>query len=429
MEIKLPIMALTCFLLISCSDKEHLSGERENISFSDDGASTYLEIDKTPVVIDAEKRNAEFLQPFMNHTHCYAPFELSSSPMLRLWTSTLDYGCTNTTKAIAAPLVADGKVFCMDAGGIVYALNKQTGARIWRMSTTLVRKDGQIGGAIAYDRGRLIVSSSFAECFSLDANTGKILWRIKLPAPSKGDGITIYDGKAYVMCSNSTLQVIDIDNGKILWSHSGASTDTFFMGSASVAIENDIVFVAYPSGEIYALLLDTGAVLWDSLFSRTSLKDNASAFSHPRACPVVKDGIVYFVAANEQTAAFDTKTGKRLWISNFGGIQTPIVCGNSIFILNSQSELVCLNRFSGDLRWRHDISSHDKHDWYGLLLAGSNIVAISPDGRLRFVSAHNGKLTKTAKIEDVGDGISINPIIADSIMYLLTNDGRLLAHK
>jgi outer membrane protein assembly factor BamB len=298
------------------------------------------------------------------------------------------------------------------------------------MSTTIIEKDGQIGGAIAYDQGKLIVTSSFSECFCLDAKNGKIIWRIKLPAPAKGDGITVYQGKAFILCQNCSLQVIDISSGKISWAHSGILVGSTFLGSASVAIADDTVFVAYPFGEIFALAANSGNVLWDATFPKHFAIGSAKIFTHPRACPVVCDGIVYFVAANGKTVAYEIKTGYPLWSSNYGGIQTPILSGDSMFLLNATGELLCLNNKTGKLRWSRKLildNSGKISDWYGQILIRDHILVVSREGNVFIVSVYDGKIKKTAKI--AAGEIAANPVIADAIMYLLLDSGAIAAYR
>ncbi|MDR1982991.1 MAG: PQQ-like beta-propeller repeat protein, partial [Holosporaceae bacterium] len=224
---------------------------------------------------------------------------------------------------------------------------------------------------------------------------------------------------------------VDIDTGKISWSHSGMMADTTFIGSSCPAIDDGIVYFAYPSGEVYALLEETGAVIWDAMLSKFSLTHAARAFSHPRACPVVKDGVVYFVAANEQTAAFDAKTGKQLWRNDFGGVQTPIVSGNSIFVFNSRSELVCLNKDTGKKRWFTKITNDEKEiaDWYAMILVKDHVLMISPNGYMIFVNVYDGKVKKIIEMDDEDDGISVNPAIANGVMYVPMNCGKILAYR
>lgn len=430
----LPVLSALLLLGGCGDDKKPLKGARESILSSDDlDESGKVLVDKTPVVLDAEVANANFPQPFQNSAHYYAPLKFSlrslktGAGLHQLWSTRLDYEGTQAFKMIAAPVVADGKVFCIDAGGIVYAFNAKTGAEIWRRSITIIGKEGQIGAALAYDSGRLVVSSSFSECFCLNAKNGRINWRIRLPANCKGDAITISEGRVFLVCSNSTLQVVDIDDGRTLWTHSGMTSDSLFLGSSAAAVSDGIVYVTYPSGEIFALMVELGAPVWEASFPKFSLSNAAQAFTHPKASPVVKNGVVYFMAANEQTAAFDAKSGKRLWIKDYGGVQTPVVSGNSIFVFNSQSELVCLNRFTGALRWRTVLDKNDRLDWYGMTLVKDHLLCVSPKGRVSFVSAKTGKVVKA--LEGVGSDVGVNPVIAEGILYMLSGNGELAAYK
>ncbi|MDR2107016.1 MAG: PQQ-binding-like beta-propeller repeat protein [Holosporaceae bacterium] len=419
-------------ILAGCSSKKATAeGDREELMLSESSGAA-VEDDKGEIILDSsEENNVEFLQPHFNVSHCHAPFKFSSDFPKELWSAPLDFESSKYAKMIAAPIVADGKAFCIDAGGIVYAFNKNTGERLWRTSTTVADKDGQIGGALAFDKGRLLVTSSFSEGLCLNAENGKILWRIKLPAACKGDGIAIHDGKAFIACSDSSLHAVDIGSGKILWSHSGMTADTTFIGSASPAAGDGMVFVAYPSGEVYALLEETGAVIWDSMMSKFSLTDASRAFSHPRACPVLKDGFVYFTTPNEQTVAFNAKTGKQIWKSDFGGLQTPVLSGNSIFVLSSGGMLACLNKDTGKKRWVRSIArnQNETSDWYGMIPIKNRFLLLDPKGYILAVSMLDGALEDVAATDDRDAGTSVNPIIADEIMYVLLNCGKLTAYK
>ncbi|MDR2724361.1 MAG: PQQ-binding-like beta-propeller repeat protein [Holosporaceae bacterium] len=420
-------------ILNGCSSKDVLKGVREDVIASEIDEEIIKKKDSTPVVEDQRvESNSQFLQPHFNASHCYPPLQFSvTSSVAEYWRSKLDFETTPALRMAASPIVAEGKVFCIDAGGIVYAFDQQNGKRLWRKSITIAGKDGQIGGAIAYEGGRLVVTSSFAEGFSLDAKDGKILWRIKLPAPCKGDGITIHNGKAFVMCSNSSLHCIDINSGKILWSHAGMTADSTFLGCTAAAVDDGVVYFAYPSGEVYALLEETGAALWDAMLSKFSITNTASAFSHPRACPVVKDGVVYFVSANAQTSAFDVKNGKLLWRNDFGGVQTPIVSGNSIFILNSKSEVVCLNKETGNKRWSAKLTEDTKEiaDWYGMILVKDHLLMVAPRRRMICLSLGDGKIKKTIDMNDGWDRVSVNPVVANGVLYILMDCGRIVAYK
>lgn len=398
-----PIMGL---VLSGCSSKEPLKGARRDIVLSNFQKE---EIDGTPVVLD------------QSITKLGNKFRL-------VWTNSMKYGNSKSTKITAPALVHNGKVFCLDAGGLVYAFDVKSGNLIWSRTTTLKGKEGQIGGALACSEGKLIVTSSFAEAFAFDENNGNMLWRIKLPACCKGDGITISEGNAYMLCDNSSLQVIDINNGNLLWSHNGMIMDTTYMGSSSVCIKGGVVYLSYPSGEVFALLRN-GSVLWSSMLSRFSFSNVDESLSHPRACPVIKDNLIYFTCANKQITAFDTRSGIMVWKKDYGGQETPLVSGNSIFILNSSSELVCLNKDNGRIKWSCKLKFGDdiNCEWFGPIQVGNELLMTSSSGNLLTVSAVDGKV-KSHKV-DVGQKIVARPTLSEDMLCLITDNGSVLAYK
>ncbi len=406
-------------VLVGCSNKEPLEGARKDIILSEVQQS---EIDNTPVVLDQTSVNL-------------------NENLKLLWSEGLEFGCSKSLRMASSVTLGNGKVFCVDAGGLVYAFDAKSGKKIWKKTTTIKGKDGQVGGALSYSDGKLIVTSSFAEAFAFDESNGEILWRIKLPACCKGDGITIADGKVYMLCDNSSLQVVDIRDGKLLWSHSGMIMDTTYLGSAGVVVKDDVVYLSYPSGEVFALL-GNGSVLWSSMLSKFSFVNAGESFSHPRACPVIKDNLIYFTSANRQITAFDTGSGNVVWKKDFGGLETPLVSGNSLFVLDSSSDLVCLNKDNGKVRWtrRLKVGKEDSSGWFGRskisleffgpILTKAGVVVLSSDGTLVTVSAQDGSIKSSKQLGDFDQGITARPVISsDGMLYLTANDGTVLTYK
>ncbi len=398
-----PIMGL---ILSGCSSKEPLKGARRDVILSNFQKE---EMDDTPVVLDQSITKLE------------NKFRL-------IWTTSMKYGSSKSLKMTAPALVHNGKVFCLDAGGLVYAFDAKNGNLIWSKTTTLKGKDGQIGGALACSEGKLIVTSSFAEAFAFDENNGNMLWRIKLPACCKGDGITISEGNAYMLCDNSSLQVVDLNSGNLLWSHNGMIIDTTHMGSAGVCVKGGVVYLAYSSGEVFALLRN-GSVLWNAMLSRFSFSNIDESLSHPRACPVIKDNLIYFTCANKQITAFDTRSGIMVWKKDYGGQETPLVSGNSIFVLNSSSELVCLNKDNGRIKWSRKLKFEDdiNCEWFGPIQIGNELLVTSSSGNLLTVSAVDGKV-KSHKV-DVGQKMFARPTLSENMLCLITDNGSILAYK
>lgn len=415
---KVVVFSFLGLVLAGCTSKEPLEGVRKDIILSEVQRD---ERDSSSVVLDQTS------------------VKLSKNLNLR-WSNDMKYGSSKSLRMASSAVTGNGKVFCIDAGGLVYAFDAKSGKKLWEKTTTIKGKDGQVGGALSYSDGKLIVTSSFSEAFAFDERNGEMLWRIKLPACCKGDGITISDEKVYLLCDNSSLQVVDIHDGKLLWSHSGMMMDTTYMGSAGVVVKDDVVYLSYPSGEVFALL-SNGSVLWSAMLSKFSFINAGESFSHPRACPIIKDNLIYFTSANQRITAFDIGSGNIIWKRDFGGLESPLVSGNSIFVIDSSMGLVCLNKDNGKIRWTRPLKTEDSSsfswfgksesfiEWFGPIQSSNDLVVIASNGTVATISAEDGSIKSYKRLDNFGQGITARPIVSENTLYFVSSDGTVFAYK
>jgi outer membrane protein assembly factor BamB len=67
---------------------------------------------------------------------------------------------------------------------VVTAFDTERGKVIWRVDLEPGDEDdGYFGGGIAYDGGRIYVTTGFARVFALEATTGAKVWEQPVPAP------------------------------------------------------------------------------------------------------------------------------------------------------------------------------------------------------------------------------------------------------
>ena len=152
-----------------------------------------------------------------------------------------------------------------------------------------------------------------------------------------------------------------------------------------------------------------------------------------RGNPVIHKNKVYVISYNGKMIAFDLNTGKRIWESNIGGIQTPWIVSGFIFILSKDNELICLTSTSGKIVWvsklKDTYSEKDKEDiinWTGPLLAGRMLIVSGSHGIVAAISPYSGKFLGAINIKS---SIDTQAIVADETVYFLTSNGVLLAYR
>jgi outer membrane protein assembly factor BamB len=418
--------------LISGDPKTPLPGKRISV------LNLASQLQPDPTIKDVQVRlprpvvNADWPEAGGYPAHAMQHLALGDD-VQRQWKHSVGDGDSRAGQVMASPVVANGRVFTMDAETVVTALDAKTGSRIWRFDPQPDEaRNGAFGGGVAALGDRVYVTTGYAEALALDAATGKVIWRHPMPAPMHSPP-TVADGRVFAVTVENQLEVMAVDDGHVLWSHSGLPETAGLLGGASPAVEGDIVAVAYSSGEIFALRTENGRVLWsDNLASARSL-DAMAALADIRGRPIIDHGMVFAISHSGRMVAIDLRTGDRVWEQDIGSSYSPWVAGDYIYVLTNDSSLVCLTRRDGRIKWVLDLPRYDDEkkkkgalEWTGPLLAGDRLIVLASDGEAVSVSPYTGEAL--GRIE-FSDGSFIAPVLADNTLYILTQDADLIAYR
>jgi len=377
--------------------------------------------------------NRDWPQDGGHATH--AMYHLSINDKLeRVWRVGIGTGTGRLTRLLVQPVVADNKVYALDAEGQVGAFDAVSGKRSWRVDVRPGDEDAEagLGGGLAAEDGRLVVATGYGTVLALDAETGKEQWRQRIGIPLRA-APTLSGGRVFVVSYDNQLHALAAADGRVLWTHSGITENAGMIGTASPAVSGEIVVVPYSSGELYALRVDTGRVIWTDALVREARSTPLSLLNGISGRPVIDRDRVIAISRSGRMVALDLRTGERIWERDIAGINTPWVAGAFIYVLSSQAELICLSRADGRVRWLSQLPRwQDPKDkkkpiqWSGPILASDRLVVVSSDGQGLSVSPYSGALLGRI---DLPDGAFIAPVVADNSLYILTDQADLIAMR
>lgn len=364
----------------------------------------------------------------------HAPGHLAlGGELTRAWQTSVGRGSDERGRLVSAPVVADGKVFAMDAGAGLTAVDAATGRRVWQVDLVPEGEDeGGAGGGVAYADGVLVAATGYAEVLALDPKDGAIKWRQRVSAPVRS-APTIADGRVFAISIDNRAHALSLADGDVLWSHAGLNEVAGLLGSASPAVSDGVVVVPYSSGEVYALRADNGSVLWIDSMAALARTDAVARLTDIRALPVMRDGRVYVVGNSNMSAAIDVRSGRRAWDVGTGGLQTPWLAGDVLFVLAHGPRLVALQAQTGKAYWVTDLPRwNDPEDeegrilWHGPVLAGGNLVLANSEGELVLVSPADGSILAR---RDLPGQPAAAPVVAGGTLYIMTESGDLVAYR
>jgi outer membrane protein assembly factor BamB len=242
---------------------------------------------------------------------------------------------------------------------------------------------------------------------------------------------TVRDGRVFVVTIANELFALNAADGKTLWLHAGLSEVAGLVGGASPAVDGGIVVAPFSSGEVVALRVENGRVVWTDTLTALRRTDPVTSLAHVRGRPVIDRGRVFVVGNAGRTVAIDLRTGNRLWEQAIGGVHGPWVAGDFVFVLSNNSELVCLSRRDGRIRWIRALQrfedEEDRRDpirWAGPVLAGDRLLVTGTNGQMWSVSPYTGELLGWI---EVPGPVLISPAVANQTVYVLTDDAELIA--
>jgi outer membrane protein assembly factor BamB len=411
--------------------KPKIGGERVSVLSFDTKLEPDERLADLQVNLPEAQRNAEWPQPGGVPSHALG--SLAAPENLKLiWSVTIGHGGGKGSRVTTGPIVAGGKIIAMDTDVRLSAYDAKTGRGLWRTSLAISAEKPEVGfgGGATYDNGKLFASTGFGDVFALKPEDGSIIWRAKIGEAFRSPPIAA-DGRVYVTSVENAIHVLDEADGKTLWTYRAISEGVHILSSTTPAISGDAVVAPFTSGELVAFLARNGSAIWSDSLTRTGRFSSMTTLNDIAGDPVIEGGWAFAVSHSGRMVAIDLRSGQRVWSQEIPSVQTPWVAGDFIFVVTTNAEVLCIYRRDGGIKWLTQLKAFSDSEnkkpivWNGPLLLGDRLFLASSKHRATMISATTGKVLQEFKIEDQ---IFSRPIVADGIVYMLTNTGKLLAY-
>ncbi len=339
---------------------------------------------------------------------------------------------------------------------------QQQGGSVRKQAMTLfaeemVKKSGSISGSPLVHNGKIYFGAYDSYFYSLDAKTGRLVWKFKCDGPLSSYpraayGLIFfasYDGYIYAVsaegrlawkyyrqsssgsspafCENvvyagkfgregeqteKSLLAIDAKTGALIWKFITNGDNTL------PAIANDMAIFGSGDRYLYAVSAEDGELLWkfmtsDGIDTVPCIADDKSneIFSvkkQPERMPHINKGMIYFGSWDNNVYAL-TLEGKELWRYRTNGpimFSSPTTYNGILFIGSLDNYLYALDAFTGQLKWKFKTDMAVVADpivYNDTVYIGSvdkNLYALSLDGQLKWKYETNGYLTSSVEMSE-----------------------------
>jgi outer membrane protein assembly factor BamB len=331
-------------------------------------------------------------------------------------------------------VVADGRVYTIDTTATVRAFDAGTGAQVWATQFGTEKGNGAslFGGGVAFGGGRVFATNGLGFAVALDATNGGIVWQVRPGGPLRG-APTVAGDAVYAMSQDNQIYSLKASDGATNWSNAAALEIAGVFGTAAPAFAQGTVVAGFSSGELNAYRYENGRAVWQDQLARTTITTSVSSLSDIDADPVIDSGQVIAVGQGGRMVALELVSGQRMWELSIAGISTPWVAGEWVFVVTDDAKLIAIARRTGKVRWinqmprfEHEKSKKGQISYVGPVLAGDRLIVAGSNGALINLDPNTGNFQSQTS---VGAGVRLRPVVANSTLYVLDENGQLHAYR
>ena len=297
----------------------------------------------------------------------------------------------------------------------------------------------------------LVVADNISNYYALDINTGEVLWKKKNIAPFNSQ-IKIYKNKFFVIDFQNIFRAYSINDGNEIWNIKTQNLLIRSQKKLSMVIIEDKVYFNNSSGDISAIGIESGELLWQTPTQSSLLYDESSFL---KTSDIIADKeTLYFSNNKNQFFSINILNGKINWQQEINSNLRPTLIDDYIFTVSTEGYLIVIEKNSGNIIRITDIFKNYKKTkkkdcrfrdmfscegstipgYYFDFMKNDNKLLMKPTGFIVgknniYITTNNGKLLvieiktgKTLSMLKINNDKIARPSVLNQNMFIITDN-------
>lgn len=331
------------------------------------------------------------------------------------------------------PVEYNNNIYFGNDDSIFYAIDAKTLKKRWSFKTaSIIRSKPVVNENIIYFKSGFNV-------YAINSETGEKIWSYAKHVNKKGtqqdywdyhSGVpVIYKSNIYFGFEDGTICGFDLNSGEI---KANINADNAASIKSGLIIDSDVLYFGDWNGKLYAYNLNKNERLWKYA---TYEKQAYPTFGQINTELTIYKDLLFFGARNPEFQVIDIKTAQKKWsfIEKEGGWISgdPLIYKDTLFIAGSDNhKLFALDPVSGDKFWEYEFlfnnfSKPVIYKDYILFTTGDAYSVYGKSkglGYLYMLNRNNGSIVNFSLI---GGNLNSTPIIKNENVFLCSEDGFL----
>lgn len=349
----------------------------------------------------------------------------------RLWKTSIGEGLGRKYVRLSPVVVAD-RVYAADGYGVVAALDRFTGKKIWE---TQIGGDGSsflaslnffdrtdpsfVSGGLGAGEGKIFVGLTSGDVVALSAADGGEAWRVNVGSEvlSKPNAT---GGRVFLQTIDGRLMALNAETGAQEWTFVNQVPILTLRGTSSPVEAGGMVVTGFANGMVMAFKADTGEPIWEHRIQLPEGRSELDRMVDVDSRPLMADRLVYAVAYHGKLKALRRDDGSPLWERDHSSFLDLAQGYSQLYVIDEKDVITAVDSTTSETNWTQEGLYRRK---LSSPVAFSNYVVVGDDeGYLHVLAQSDGRFVGRRKLD--GDGLRSEFVVAEGqTLYVLTNGG------
>ncbi len=323
----------------------------------------------------------------------------------------------------------DTEILFIQNNNLIYFDNKGTIFRInenfeilWKVNH-YSKKERKLNPILYFNyvNNKIFVVDTLSNIFSLNLENGELTWKTESSSPFNSN-VAVHADRFVTVDFDNVIRCFSAVDGKELWNFKTENTFIKSQKKLSIVIKDDIVYSLNNLGDLTALNITDGSLVWQTPTQSNEIFLNA--FSLKNSEMILNNETIYFSNNKNELFSIDSRTGIVKWKQTVNSSLKPTISENYIFNISEEGYLFVIDTETGNIIRITDVFStfkkREKIKPIGFVIAKNKIYLSTDNGRIMIINLTNSETENVIKFNN--EKIS-RPFINNANIFLIKNNG------
>ena len=309
-----------------------------------------------------------------------------------------------------------------DGKGSIFKIDENF-KNIWKINN-YNKKEKKLNPILYFAQNgkNLIVNDNISKFYSINLNSGEILWS-RYSLSSFNSNIKITKDKFITIDFDNVIRCFLIKNGKEVWNFQSENSFIKSEKKLSLILKDEIVFFINNLGDVTALNSIDGTLLWQTPTQSKSVYEDAM-FLKISDLVLANNSIIFSNNMNE-FFSLDETTGIINWKQLVNSSLRPTRVNDFIFTVSEEGFLIIIDFKTGSIIRSTDLFKNlkkkvrKKTKPTGFIVGKKNLYLTTSTGRLFIAGIDNGQTISIIKLDS---GKISRPVVLKESLFIAKND-------